>query len=64
MMADDDDADDEDEDNDDDDHRVALHELPCDPFTVSESSWGLLAISIIRRTNKILMKIMIKMIML
>ena len=35
---------------------VTLHELPCDPLTISERSRGLLSITIIRRADEILME--------
>merc|ERR1712240_269891 len=50
----------DDGDDDDDDakaHRaiiVTLHELPCDPLTISERSRSFLSITIIRRAYEIL----------
>ena len=35
-------------DDNNDGHRVALHELPGNPFTVSQCAWRLLSISIVR----------------
>ena len=57
----DDDNNDTDDDDNNDGHRVALHELPGNPLTVSQSAWRLLSISIFRWSNKILlMMIMIR----